>query len=570
MPDRQWRILPAPPAGFSRTLGVPPLWANLLYNRGLRTPQELEPFLKAGPGLLLDPFGLPGMQVAVERLQRAIQHGETVGIFGDFDTDGVTATALLHQALTGYGLPLVPYIPHRVEEGHGLNSGALTALKGQGVSLLITVDCGVSSVAEVAQARSYGMDTIITDHHIPPAHLPPALAIVNPRVPGANYPFRDLTGVGLAFKLAQGLSQATGQAWDPSLLELAALGTVADLAPLQGENRYLVKEGIAQLQRTQRPGLRALYQQARLDPQRIDAEAIGFILSPRLNAAGRLDHAWTSLRLLVTDSEEEASGLAQELEGMNRQRQQLTSQYVEQAQRLVAGQEAQPLLLVESEEFTPGIVGLVASRLVEEYARPAVVVALAGDMARGSARSVEGFNIVAALDRCEALLERYGGHSQAAGFVVRRDRLPALRRQLLEAAQEVLAGTVLTPTLEIDAQVSPRALLGETQGFLRSLEPYGVGNPSPRFLTRHLEVLETRRVGKEGQHLQLKVREGGLVIGGAAAEHQKKLTWDAVAFQQAGRWQPGAQRVDLVYTVGEDTRWSAQGLRLTVLDFRCR
>ena len=557
MTARQWRLLPAPPPGFSRTLEVPALWASLLYHRGITKREQVEPFLQAGQDLLLDPFRLPGMEQGVARLQQAMESQEVVGIFGDFDTDGVTATALLYQALTGSGLSVIPYIPHRVEEGHGLNSHAVETLRDQGVTLLITVDCGVSNVAEVEQAQQWGIDTIITDHHVPPPQLPPALAIVNPRVPGADYPFLHLTGAGLAFKLAQALASAEGKPWDPSLLELAALGTVADVAPLQRENRYLVKAGVAQLQRTERPGLRAMYERARLNPQRIDAEAISFALSPRLNAAGRIEHAWPSLRLLLTSSTTEANALAQELEEKNRYRQHLTQEYLERALTAVEGEEDQPIVIVESEEFSPGIVGLVASRLVEEYARPAVVIALEGELGRGSARSIEPFNIVVALSRCQELLERYGGHSQAAGFVIRRERLPALRSQLLSLAAEELARVSFAPALDIDAQVSPRALLGETHTFLCSLEPFGEGNPAPLFMTRNLEVVEARLAGNREQHLLMKVREGDVV-------------WDAVAFRQGGQWVPGTRRLDAVYTIGVDTRWSAEKLRLNVVGFRCR
>ncbi len=557
MAQRQWRLLPAPPPGFSRTLGVPPLWALLLYHRGITRPEEVEPFQQAGPHLLGDPFLLPGMTQAVARLQQAIQRQETVGVFGDFDADGVTATALLYQVLTQEGLRTIPYIPHRVEEGHGLNPGAIASLRDQGVSLVVTVDCGVSSNAEVALAKSYGMDTIITDHHVPPPTLPPALAIVNPRVPGARYPFLHLTGAGLAWKLAQGLAQATGKVLDPGLVELAALGTVADVAPLLEENRYLVREGIAQLRQTKRPGLLALYREAGVDAGRITAETIGFSLAPRLNAAGRLQRADPSLRLLTTTSPDEASGLAKELGEMNRRRRQLLDEQVEVALGLVHQQQEQSLLLVESEEFSPGVVGLVANRLVEEFTRPAVVVALEGEMARGSARSMAAFNITEALAACEELLERYGGHSQAAGFVARREHLPALRQRLQERAKAMLAGMDLAPTLEIEAQASPRALMGETWAFLRSLEPFGIGNPSPVFLARSVDVLEARRVGNKEQHLMLKVREGGAV-------------WSAVAFNQGGQWQTGARKMDIVYALEEDTWANAGGLRLRVVDYRCR
>ncbi|MFQ5861231.1 MAG: single-stranded-DNA-specific exonuclease RecJ, partial [Dehalococcoidia bacterium] len=506
--------------------------------------------------LLLDPFLLPGMDRAVERLSAALSTGQRIGLFGDFDVDGVTGTALLAQALTELGGQVVPYLPHRVTEGHGLNPAAITHLYQEGVRLLITVDCGVSSPDEVVQAGEMGMEVIITDHHVPPEQLPPVQALVNPKVPGSRYPFLDLSGAGLAFKLAQALYQRMERPWLRGILALAALGTVADLTPLQGENRFLVKQGLRELNSTQRPGLQELYRNAGIRPGGIDMETVSFIIAPRLNAAGRLEHALTSYRLLTTASTEEARGLAEQLGGLNQQRQQLTGEALERArQELLLRKELPPIILVGDASFSPGVVGLVASKLVEEFYRPAIVMAYEEGLVRASARSIPQFNMIEALTRCRDLFIRFGGHPQAAGFLLDRERLPLLEERLTLVAAERLASLDLQPTLPIDVETPLAQLDGETLRWLNALAPFGPGNPPPVFLSRGVNPVETHLMGHNGEHLRMRLKEGHVV-------------WHATAFHQRGQGVPKASRLDIVYTLGTD-RWGGQPvLALRVLDFR--
>jgi len=550
---RRWRLLPPAPPLLASALGVPPLWAQLLYNRGLRDPESAHRFLHPGP--LTDPFRLAGMDRAVHRLLRAVLGGERVAIFGDFDTDGVTGTAVLCSALEGLGAQPLPYLPHRLREGHGLNPEAVRRLRAQGATLLVTVDCGVSSAEEVRLARDLGMEVVVTDHHSLAEGLPEAWALVSPRRPGVPPDLEPLTGAGIALKVAQGLFTALGRPLPEDLTALASLGTVADLAPLTGENRRLVALGLSALNRTQRPGLRALVEEAGLRPGTLDTERIAFALAPRLNSAGRLDHADPSLRLLLTRSEEEARDLARSLDRLNSQRQRLTQRALEEVWEEASAQaQEEALLMVGGEGVPPGVAGLVASKLVEAFHRPAVVVACEEGLARGSGRSIPEFNLVEALHACRDLFHRYGGHPGAGGFVTPAERLPDLRRRLQALARQALAGVDLTPTLEVEARVSLRDLVGETFAFLQRLAPFGVGNPRPRFLAQGVEVVSLRRVGEGGEHLLLCLR-------------QDRAVWDAVAFGLANAW-PEASRVDLVFTLGQDTYYGTPRLRLHVEDVR--
>ena len=401
------------------------------------------------------------MDRAVARLYRAVEEGETIGVFGDFDVDGITGTAIMQEGLTGFGVAVVPYLPHRSEEGHGLSVPAIDQLAEQGVNLLVTVDCGVTSSAEVDHARGLGMDVIITDHHTPIGGIPDAVAVVNPRMPGGRYPFGDLCGAGIAFKLVQGLYQHYGQSWPPELLELAALGTIADLVPLMDENRFLVKRGLEQMASTRRAGLQALFRNAGIDPGRLDAGSISFQIGPRLNAAGRMSHAEESLRLLTTTSPDEAELLAQRLEQLNLERRGLTERGFNAAVRqLDALSEVPPIIVVTDPVITPGVAGLVAGRLAERWGRPAVVIAeVEEDRLVASGRSVPGFNLVECFSRCAGLLVRYGGHSQAAGFTIPRDNLPALRESLERSAAEWLSRDETSssgPILHLRRQVGSR------------------------------------------------------------------------------------------------------------------
>ncbi|MBI4497368.1 MAG: single-stranded-DNA-specific exonuclease RecJ [Chloroflexi bacterium] len=569
MVTRRWHLQPPLPerlgARFAAA-GVHPLLAQLLYNRGFTAPQAAQAFLRAGVALVHDPFLLPDMDRAVARVRRAIAEREPIAVYGDFDADGITATALLVTGLRRLGGVARPYIPHREAEGYGLNRPALDALHAEGIGLVITVDTGTSAPDEVAHARALGVETIVTDHHSIPEQLPQAVALLNPhrQDTAAPYPFPHLTGAGVAYKLLGAVARSLGRDLDEDdYLDLVAIGTVADLGPLLGENRYFVRHGLRLLNTPaagpgpgpRRLGLQALFRRAGLKPGTLTARDIGFMIAPRLNAAGRLDHASLSYRLLTTEDPEEAYRLADTLEALNRERQLRTEDALARARELVGDGADLPLVLVGDASFGAGIVGLVAGKLAEEWYRPAVALAVGPELSQGSARSIPGFNIVQAVRECQDLLERCGGHAQAAGFTVRTERLPALRERLLDVAARTLAGQEPVPVLEVDAAVAPDALPGAAALALHELEPHGLDNPEPLFLGRGLALADHRAVGAEGKHLQLKLRDA-------------RAVWRAVGFHLAGQADQLAPRLDVVYTLEVDG-WAGRGtLRLNVKDFR--
>lgn len=558
-PSKTW-ALASPQDTSQLPADVPSPIAAVLAGRGVTTAEELAVFLDPPHHLPHNPLGLSGMDRAVARLYRAVERGETVGVFGDFDVDGITGTAIIQEGLTDFGVRVIPYLPHRSEEGHGLSIPAIEQLSEQGVSLLVTVDCGVTSMAEVDHARGLGMDVIVSDHHTPTGVIPDAVAVVNPRMPGNRYPFGDLCGAGIAFKLVQGLYQHYGQSWPPELLELAALGTVADLVPLRDENRFLVKRGLEQMASTRRAGLQALFQQASIDPARLDAGSVSFQIVPRLNAAGRMSHAEESLRLLTTVSADEAGLLSQHLEELNLERRGLTERgFRASVRQLDALPDIPPIIVVTDPVITPGVAGLVAGRLAERWGKPAVVMAeVEENRLVASGRSVPGFNLVESLSRCASLLVRYGGHSQAAGFTIHRDNLPALRERLQGIAEEWLSEDETAsagPVLHLDARLVPADLGPDLVRWLRLLEPFGAGNPEPVFLSEKLQVLESRAVGASGQHLRLHVQRDG---------HQ----CSAIAFNQADRWPSLPPVVDIAASVLVDHWNGVERTTLKVIDLR--
>lgn len=560
----RWEVTPqAPPAHLERFSDLNPLVAQLLYNRGLIEPHTVQAFLDGTPDDD-NPFQMHGMNAAVTRIRQAIRRRERIAVYGDFDVDGVTSTALLIQVLRALGADAEPYIPHRIEEGYGLNSEALDELAGRGVRLVITVDCGIRAIEEVIYGRRRGLDLIITDHHEPPADLPPALALINPKQSECHYPFQDLPGVGLAFKLAQALLRvqnrvplktARAQITEEELLDLVALGVVADLAPLLGENRALVRRGLEILNRADRVGIGALMEVAGVQPGQVSAGTIGFVLGPRLNAAGRLDHALLAYRLLTTQDPTEARRLAEKLDIRNRERQELTEVVLEQALAQIEGKEDAFFLVAGGEDFAPGIVGLVASRLTEEFYRPSLVLELGEETSHGSARSIPDFNIVRALDEVADLLTKYGGHASAAGLTVATEKLEALRARLYEIAARDLADVELVPALSIDAEWPLSRLEPETFQAITTLEPFGVGNPAPLLLARDVALRGYSAVGDAENHLRLKLEEN-------------RIIWDAMAFRQ-GYWANSLpERIDIVYTPKIDVWNGQERLRLEVKDIR--
>jgi single-stranded-DNA-specific exonuclease len=539
--NKRWAVAP-PLTAEARAALAPfaPLVAQLLFNRGIYSAGEAEAYFAGQPAFDPDPHKLLGLSAAVDRLRRAVRAGERIAVYGDYDADGVTATALLVEVLRAMEADVIPYFPLREEEGYGVNSAALKKLKADGVDVVVTVDCGVRSVGEAETARVVGLDLIITDHHQPGPELPHAVAIINPKQPGDTYPDQMLAGVGLAYKLAQGLIRGLEHApiKASDVLDLVALGTVADLAPLRDENRLLVRQGLGVINRPRRPGLQALMNTARVKPGQADAAAIGFMLGPRLNAAGRLESAQAAYDLLTTGAADAAHALALALEGQNRERQDLTRQTQARARELALANGDGALLFAADPGFRSGVVGLAAARLTDEFYRPAVVASLGPEETRGSCRSIPEFHITAALDQCAGLMLRHGGHAAAAGFTADTRNVEALAARLKELAEQALGEQDLRPTLRIDVDEAPlSALTAELMDSLRQFEPCGFGNPTPVFASRGLRVSNSRTVGGDGKHLKVSVTDGW-------------LTFDGIAFNQA---QDNAQlpaQVDVAYTLG--------------------
>ncbi len=545
---------------------MPPLWAHLLHNRGVTTPDQVQEFLAPRFQHLHDPFLFADMERAVARIVRALQAGETIAVYGDFDTDGVTATVLVFEALAEMGGKVLPYIPHRVREGHGLNAEALAAIASRGASLVLTVDTGVTAVTEVEAARARGMETIITDHHAISDSFPSAHAVITPFHPLSRYPHPSLTGAGLAFKLVQALCQTLERPVSDGSLELVALGTVADMSPMRDENRTLTRLGLEALRRTRRPGLLAIMEETGTVRETMDHDTIPFVLAPRLNAAGRMGSADLSFELLTCTTMERAREMARELEGRNRHRREATADLVDLALPQAQAQaETESLLFLSGEDYLPGVNGLVATRLVEGLYRPAVVVAEEGGVARGSGRSIPEFNLAHAFSQCRDLFDRFGGHTMAAGFTAPTRHLPAIQRRLQDHARSALRGVELIPTLRIDAETTPRALLGETYRFLETLAPYGPGNPSPAFYTPGMKVTGARLMGATGQHLRLTVKHEGATWDAVAFGMGRDAGWDQDAWR---RWSREGPLIDLVYTPSVNRRRSGGTLQLRVLDLR--
>ncbi|MCO6452956.1 MAG: single-stranded-DNA-specific exonuclease RecJ [Caldilineales bacterium] len=516
-----WELPPeVTPAIHARLNWLHPVIRQIFFSRGLVDLDEVHEFYgqRVRPD---DPFRLKGVNEAVARLRQAIRQGEPIAVYGDFDADGVTSTALMVQTLAALGADVQPYIPHRVDEGYGLNDEALASLHASGVRVVLTVDCGIRANSEVRNAMALGLDVIVTDHHSLGQELPPALVVINPRQRDSGYPFDSFAGVGVAFKLAQALLRAESRnpispaplaLTEDDLLDLVALGTVADLMPLRGENRVLVQRGLEQLNLGRRPGLRALARAAGVQIGKIDATAIGFRLGPRLNAAGRLRSAALAYDLLMAKTEEEAELLAEELNLINRERQRLTQDAVIWAMTELGDEPADDVILIGRENLNPGIVGLIASRLKDSYYRPSLVVELGDDEVRGSARSIPEFHITEALDQCADLLVRYGGHAAAAGFTVRSRDLPTLRRRLNDLAAAQISPEDRVQRLPIDAVVTLSELDYALLGKLHELEPTGSGNPQPALGISRLRVKETRLVGSDGSHLKLRLSDDVVTI----------------------------------------------------------
>ncbi|MCS7059620.1 MAG: single-stranded-DNA-specific exonuclease RecJ [Anaerolineae bacterium] len=573
-PRRHWVVAPTAPIElFTALRDIHPLLAQVLYARGQTTPDQIRSFLDA-PIDEGDPFELADMAQAVDRIARAIHTGEQIAVYGDYDCDGVTASALLCTTLRRLGARVCEYFPDRFDEGYGLHAPALDALKAEGVGLVVTVDCGGRALREANHARTIGLDLVITDHHEPEAGLlPDACAVVNPKRPDCGYPFKALAGVGVAYRLAQALTRVLNGPPIDDLLDLVALGTIADVVPLTDENRALTREGLARMNAQPRVGLKALMDVAGVTTGAITATTVGFALAPRLNAAGRLDTARNAYDLLMAESVEWANELAKALNKRNIQRQTITAQTADRAETEALqpeGSETPPLLFAVLEDCAPereqrisGVIGLAAARLVERYHRPAVVVALNNGEGRGSCRSIEGFHITAALDACGDLLLKYGGHAAAAGFTARAEHLRSLRERLIALAARAQPETGWVRVIRADAEVRLEKLSFETFEALQRLEPHGMSNPRPTFVVRGALVRDVQRVGRAEHggalpHLRLRLRDARGAI------------WDAVGWRIG---EDAAQigndtRIDLAFQLDVNEWQSQKRLQLVIVDWR--
>jgi len=563
-PAPRW-IEPAPDDGraaadLSAALGLPESLCRLLVARGYPEPVRAKGFLRPLIGHFHSPRLLADAERAAERITRAIRDGEGMLVHGDYDVDGVSGAALLTRFLRDLGGQVEAFVPHRVRDGYDLGDSGIEAALAASARLLITVDCGISAHAAVERAKDAGLDVIVTDHHVPPGRLPDALAVVNPNRPDCGYPNKALSGTGVAFKMCALLAEGFGLSIEDLLprLDLVALATVADLVQLEGENRALVRFGVRAFQRTRHPGLLALIESAGVEVDRIDASTLGWVLGPRINAVGRVADAGTALRLMISDDEDECRELAGELERANLKRRELDQRVLDEAVQLLPTHfdpASDHSAVLASPGWHPGVIGIVASRLVERIHRPVVMISLDGDSGRGSARSIPGFDLHAAFEACSADLVRFGGHAGAAGMDIPLDRIASFRAAFEGIARTELAGHDLRPELGIDVDLDLEEASLDFLGLLQHLGPFGKGNRSPVFRSRGLELSgPAREVGRG--HLKLAFRKRVGVL-------------DAIGFGLARRWDPASVTVgrwDVVYHLEENRYRGRSSVQARVLD----
>jgi single-stranded-DNA-specific exonuclease len=511
-PDREWQVAEPPPPGFRLDLGFlgsgvrGPLPARLLWNRGVRTDADVAAYFSTGLDDFLDPFDLPDMDIAIQRIHHAIEHGETIGVFGDFDVDGLTGTAIVLRVIRSLGGKAVPYIPNRETDGHGLSKQAVDSFADAGVKLITTVDTGSTAVDEISYARKLGIDTIVTDHHLIETDRPNAVAIVNPHLETEDSSESvDYSGAGVAFKLAQALAAAANGDFPEDLLPLAALGTIADIVPLVSENRTIVREGLRVLGQTDLPGLRALLDVSRSPGAsgRPTSELISFYVAPRLNAPGRMGDAEPSLQILSTDDVSEARVLAERLDSDNTKRRALSEKAWEHASTQFDVNSDDPIVAVNCDGFPMGLLGPLAGRLNELTGKPSIAFQVVDGFARASCRSNTVLDLHAALSTHADDFERFGGHARAAGFSIKREMLPDLLEDLRKHAAWGALGAPAIPTLHADAEVRLEDLTVSTWNFVSAMQPFGEANREPVLVTYGAVPLDVRTVGAGGKHLKI-------------------------------------------------------------------
>ncbi len=506
--------------------------AQVLLNRGLANTAEIDSFITPKLNYLSNPYDIPDMEKAAKRVISAKNKGEKIAVYGDYDVDGVTGTAILLLAFKDLGIDATYYIPHRYTEGYGMNNEAVKKLFDEGVRLIVTVDCGISNAIEVEYANSLGMEVIVTDHHNPPKNLPKAHSIVNPKLINGHHKARELSGAGVAFKFAWGLYRTAGIQDSANLMDLfdlAGLGTIADIVPLLDENRILAIYGLKCLNQNKRLGLKCLIESASLK-KKITASSVNFTLAPRINSAGRLEHASLSVELLITKDELKAHTLAVELSRLNTKRQSIGSQIQEEAFSKI--DPAERSIILRGDSWNPGVIGIVASQIVDKFYRPAVLIGVNEGIGRGSARSIDGLNIYEALNECRDLFTDFGGHKKAAGFEVPEENIPELTRRLRETIENSLSNEDLVPVVDIESVLDPSVVNMGLASELELLDPHGEENPAPIFMSKDLKLIDMRRVG-DGSHLKTRFTDGrvtldsiGFSMGDLAAKMKLGDTYD--------------------------------------------
>jgi len=560
--SKRWKISPLIPSHLNRELSDhSPFLRQLLFNRGILSADAAQAYLGNQSPTNPDPMALSGMEKAVNILHHAVENNKKIAIYGDYDTDGVTSSALLYEFFDQLGHTPRVYIPNRFDEGYGLNVDAIELLASEGIELIITVDCGIKATKEVDLAKSFGIQVIVTDHHLPGKQLPNADAIIDPHQTGDPYPYKMLAGVGIAFKIAKAYLQAyphpgiNPDQW----LDLVAIGTVVDIAPLDGENRSLVKTGLQSMRTTQRQGLYSLIQASGIKIDQLNAGHLGFAIGPRLNAAGRMDSAEAAFELLTTKDLFRAGALAQQLDNYNSQRKDIMHAIQEEViTEANAADPDTPIIISFSSDYEEGVVGLAAGRVTESFYKPSIIGRFEGDSIKASCRTIPEFNIVEALDLCADLLDHYGGHAMAAGLSLAVSKMDAFTERITQIANERLAGIELVPELAIDYEISLNKLKPEhIPGILSDiaqLEPTGNNNPDALFCSRNCKVSRAWAVG-DGRHLKLTL---------GAGNHQ----FDAIAFNQ-GQWlKDMPSYVDVAYAFEINTYQGRQSLQLNIRDIK--
>ncbi len=586
--QKQWKVLEAPPQSFFDEFPeLPRPIAQLLYHRGIQTQRQIDEFLS--PDYSVDvhsPFLFRDMQKAVARLFTALEKKEKIVIHGDYDADGVSASTILMTTLKMLGATEIDvFLPHRELDGYGLNVRTVELLAKENAKVIITCDCGISNTSEVARARELGVDVIITDHHSIPAVLPEAYAIIHPKIEGETYPDKGLAGGGVAFKLAQGLLETHKQTHEtlPNgerhesvekwLLDMVAIASVADMVPLLGESRTLTKFGLIVLNKTRRIGLQKLLLEARLLEEdgsmrrEITADTIGFQIAPRINAAGRLEHANVAFKLLNTESPIDGVDLAYQLDQNNKDRQQRTDQYVREAISQIENgdQKNNPVLFVIDKDWSTGIVGLIASRIKDKYSKPTIAMGWNEGNIVGSGRSVNGFNLIASMQEAPELFLKFGGHPMACGFTLKTpDTLPLLQKTLIEKYNEKTIGIDMTPTLSIDSEIKLLDVNWELYDILDKFKPFGMCNEKPRYLARDLSVVSCEPLGADGKHMKLMVRETG-------GPSRKTVGWRMCGEGNGTNWcklLAAGDKIDIVFEVDVNEWNGNRELQLTIVDLK--